>query len=186
MKTVVSIGGSVLVPDLDAGRVGEVAGVAAALAVEAGTAPADLDASRVQRALVEREVLLSFFNEFDAGDEEPWVSAVQFLGTKGFFDAYDARPEVPLSEAVAPIWAAHAARLLAGDLGDASARARELPDADDSTVTGEAFADLLASALDCRGVDAGTPHDALAVLDIDAGAPLSRGDACRVVYRLGE
>jgi hypothetical protein len=167
-------------------HIGEVAGVAATLAVESGSAPAALDASRLQRALVERAVLLSFFNEFDAGDEEPWVPAVQFLGTKGFFDAYDARPEAPLSGAVAPIWAAHAARLLAGDLGDASERARELPEADGSAVTGGAFVDLLADALDCHGVETGDPRGALTTLDIEAEAPLSRGDACRVVYRLGE
>jgi len=55
-------------------------------------APANVDLDRLQRQLVERGVMITFFNDFDMGTREPWVPAVQFFGAKGEFTAYNARP----------------------------------------------------------------------------------------------
>lgn len=85
-------------------HVGESAGHAVALAQELGIAPANVPVERLQRRLVEHGVMLSFFNEFDMAAEAPWVPAMQFLGTKGLFASYDARPDVPADETTAREW----------------------------------------------------------------------------------
>jgi hypothetical protein len=83
---------------------GESAGHAVALAQELGVAPAAVPVEHLQRRLVEHGVMLGFFNEFDMSTDEPWVPAVQYLSTKGFFTSYDARPAEPLDEATAAAW----------------------------------------------------------------------------------
>jgi hypothetical protein len=85
-------------------HVGESAGHAIALAQELGVPPADVPVERLQRRLAERGVMLTFFNEFDMGTDEPWVPAVQYLGTRGLFTSYDARPLDPLDQATAAEW----------------------------------------------------------------------------------
>ncbi len=85
-------------------HVGEVAGYAAALALRSGVLPGSLKVERLQRHLVEHGVMISFFNEFDMATADLWVPAVQYLGTKGFFTTYDARPAELLDEATAAEW----------------------------------------------------------------------------------
>ncbi|WP_224337023.1 FAD-dependent oxidoreductase [Haloprofundus halobius] len=159
-------------------HIGESAGAAAALAVETGDAPAALDSSRVQRRLADSGVSLSFFNDIDAETDAAWTPAVQYLATKGFFAGYDARPSESLSRPVADAWISAAAELREESVVDASALARRLPtsdsvDADDS-VTADAFATELSDALE----------DDVSLPDAVGGdAPISRGNACLVVYR---
>jgi hypothetical protein len=71
----------------------ESAAWAVVLAARSNVAPANVSVEQLQRRLVERGVMISFFNEFDMGTREPWVPAVQYFGTKGAFTRYDARPE---------------------------------------------------------------------------------------------
>ncbi len=70
----------------------ESAAWAVVLAARGKIAPANVDVEQLQRRLVERGVMISFFNDFDMGAREPWVPAVQYFGTKGEFTGYDARP----------------------------------------------------------------------------------------------
>jgi hypothetical protein len=70
----------------------ESAAWAVVLAARDNIAPAEIDVERLQRQLVERGVMISFFNDFDMATPEAWVSAVQYFGTKGEFTGYDARP----------------------------------------------------------------------------------------------
>jgi hypothetical protein len=85
-------------------HIGESAGYAALMALELEVPVADVPIERLQRHLVSRKVMLSFFNEFDMSSQEPWVEAVQYLGTKRYFTAYDARPNAPLDEETAREW----------------------------------------------------------------------------------
>jgi hypothetical protein len=62
------------------------------LAAHENLAPAEVSIDRLQRRLVERGVMISFFNDFDMGTQEPWVPAMQYFGAKGEFTSYDARP----------------------------------------------------------------------------------------------
>jgi hypothetical protein len=93
------------------------------LALRERVAPAMIDVSKLQRVLVEHGVMVSFFNDFDmAVREAPWVPAIQFLGTLGFFASYDARPDEPVTTEVADVWL----NALAGDAQSPDERARRV------------------------------------------------------------
>ena len=83
----------------------ESAGWALVLAARSQVAPANVDVSQLQRHLVRHGVMISFFNDFDMSCRESWVPAVQFLGAKGFFSDYEARPLAAIDPATAACWA---------------------------------------------------------------------------------
>ncbi|HRJ07493.1 MAG TPA: FAD-dependent oxidoreductase [Prosthecobacter sp.] len=85
-------------------QLGESAGFAAALAVKSQTTPAKLDPDVLIRKLATNRVMISFFNDVDVTSEDPRVPAAQYFGTKGFFASYDAKLDVPLTEAVKTVW----------------------------------------------------------------------------------
>lgn len=85
-------------------HVGEAAGHAVALAHERSVPPADVPVAALQRRLAENGVMLTFFNDVDMATAEPWVPAVQYLGAKGLFPTYDARPAAALDEQTAADW----------------------------------------------------------------------------------
>lgn len=95
-------------------------------------APAMIDVSRLQRVLVEHGVMVSFFNDFDmALREAPWVPAIQFLGTRGFFASYDARPVDPVTTDVADVWL----NAIAGDAQPPAERARRVRSMEEAGVS---------------------------------------------------
>ncbi|MFM7290044.1 MAG: FAD-dependent oxidoreductase, partial [Planctomycetia bacterium] len=100
-------------------QTGEVAGLAAALAVKAGSPPAGLDADRLVRELCRRKCMVSFFNDLDVGGDDPRVAAAQYFGTKGFFADYDARLDKPLATATQAVWERGLAALRSGTLDPA-------------------------------------------------------------------
>jgi hypothetical protein len=57
-----------------------------------------------QRHLVERQVMITFYNDLDMATPESWVPAVQLLGARGYFPTYDARPHAPLDGDTAARW----------------------------------------------------------------------------------
>ena len=164
-------------------QLGEAAGCAAVLARQRGTSVASLDTAALQQKLVEGGHMVAFFNDFDMATREPWVSAVQYLGTKGFFASYDARPLEPLTHATAQVWARAAKDLAAGML-DAMARARELASLEDQrkAVTAEALTQLLTQALEGAGI--GEKAVRRAVPLSTSSETISRGDACSAIYTL--
>jgi hypothetical protein len=85
-------------------HIGESAGHAAALSLELGVQPGTLPVEQLQRRLVERGIMLAFVNEFDMATEAPWVPAIQYLGTKGYFTTYNADPDTPLDAETAAEW----------------------------------------------------------------------------------
>ncbi len=87
-------------------QTGEAAGFAAAQAVRQGIPPAAIDAHQLVRTMAEAGCMVSFFNDVDPTGGEPWIPAVQVLGTLGFFDTYDAHPKAPLGPAAAEAWTA--------------------------------------------------------------------------------
>jgi hypothetical protein len=82
----------------------ESAAWAVILAARERIRPAHVDAGALQRTLVSRGVMISFFNDMDMASNEAWVPAMQLLGARGFFDSFDARPEDPVDEATAQEW----------------------------------------------------------------------------------
>lgn len=85
-------------------QTGEVAGLAAAMAVKAGSPPAGLDTDRLVRELCRRQFMVTFFNDLDVGADDPRVAAAQYFGTRGFFADYDARLDAPLATATQAVW----------------------------------------------------------------------------------
>ncbi len=155
-------------------HVGESAGWAAVLSAKFGIAPAELDVERLQRRLVDEGVLLSFFNSHDAETDEPWLEAVQYWGTKGFFGSYDADVAAPLTAEIADLWIEIARATAKGTLDDPSDRAREVTAASKSAnrLTRGEFLDRLATATDRSSLDIERGDDEL----------LSRGKAAEILY----
>ncbi|WP_227378755.1 FAD-dependent oxidoreductase [Haladaptatus halobius] len=174
-------------------QLGEAAGIAAAESLERGTVPGTLDPTDLQRRLAEVGNTLAFFTDFDAKTDEPWVPAVQFLATKGFFRGYEARPEAPLDENTAEVWARSTATLLANapddSARDATERARVLPlTPSNNVVSAREFIDDVRQACKGRGMrivsEDCSPRAAADDCGLTGADELSRGDACRIVYRL--
>lgn len=174
-------------------HLGESAGIAASEALERDTDPRSLDVTRLQQRLAEAGYTLSFFTDFDSGSDEPWVPAMQFLATKGFFRGYEARPAADLDEKTATLWARTTATLLADGSTDstdhsATDRARALPVMScGGSVTPDAFADTVLHACESQlmtDVSMETIRTAVDDCNLTGNDVLSRGDACRIVYRL--
>ena len=162
-------------------HIAETAGHAAAMSLASGAAPADLDVEALQRRLAENRVMLTFFNEFDMATDAPWVPAVQYLGTKGFFSSFHARPDDPITHAVAIIWA-KAAGCLLDKSHDAAQCARQVAEAEKNTgpaAAEEGFRALLQRELDYRESEL-----KIEVGPDTGGAPFTRGRASMIVYRL--
>jgi hypothetical protein len=68
---------------------GQAAGMAAHLAIEAGVEPRAVDIDRLQRELVSRGHVITYFKDIDQKD--PAYAALQYFGTRGFFPDYFAR-----------------------------------------------------------------------------------------------
>jgi len=164
-------------------HIGESVGIAAGIAADRGVRPGELDPDGLQQTLVERGIMVSFFNEFDMGSDDDWVSAIQFLGAKGLFSAYDARPDDPLDAAIAPIWADAFAALLDDDL-DPDTIAGRIDDANRESEGIQAgdFIDLLATEAREVGLDTFDTRDALTVTGVNRSHELTRGDACKLFY----
>ncbi len=129
-------------------QTGEAAGFAAALAKKQKTTPAKLDSDLLVRTLVEHRQMVSFFNDVNVAGKEPWIPAVQYFGTKGFFANYDASVGAPLKRTTAKVWADGLGKLREGKL-DPNALARAVAEAeraDDAPATAAEFAAMLPSA----------------------------------------
>lgn len=82
---------------------GQAAGVAAHIALEMGVPPRLVSISKLQRMLISQGAVLSYFSDIPKGSID--FSTFQFLGTKGFFDSYEAHPDESLASSTACQWA---------------------------------------------------------------------------------
>ena len=170
-------------------HIAETAGHAAALALESGVAPADIMVTALQRRLAENRGMLTFFNEFDMATDAPWVPAIQFLGTKGFFSSYNAKPHELLTEALGEIWARAFGSLMDGS-HDAANCARQVAEAEKGeqiAITADRFRALLQRELDYRDIELAVDLSAELSGDLMAsseGMVLTRAEASLLVYRL--
>jgi hypothetical protein len=166
-------------------QIGEAAGQAAAMAVKTNTTPAGLNPDALIRALAENRNMVTFFNDVDPASGASWNPAVQYLGTRGFFNSYDANLDAPLTDETASAWTKIFAAMVAGKPPfDATKAAYGLPLADKgSTVTAGAFADQLKHALlDCN-MPSTAIDESLRALNIAPSTTLTRADGCRLIYQ---
>ncbi|HEV7402436.1 MAG TPA: FAD-dependent oxidoreductase [Chthoniobacteraceae bacterium] len=126
-------------------NIAESAALAAVQAIRNHQMPAQIDTDRLLRTLAEKRVMIAFFNDVDIAAAEPWISAVQYFGTKGFFHDYNARAAEPLKTTTGVAWA-EGLRKLRVDRLDPMAQARAVTNAeaaDAKAMTRSAFAALL-------------------------------------------
>lgn len=82
---------------------GQAAGVAAHLAIQADVQPRSVSVARLQRMLLDQKQVITFFD--DLPKSSPYFASFQYLGAKGFFNDYKARPDEPLTKRDATQWA---------------------------------------------------------------------------------
>ncbi len=152
---------------------GQAAGVAAHLAIEHGVEPRDVDVDELQRILLSQRQVLTYFK--DVPKDHPQFEALHYLGTKGFFDNYNARPDDPFKYDESGAWARRVIELAGGDPGVA------LPDEPGESLSKPDMERLLAIIVDAIGL----PQDkaaTIAVPEPDETRAMSRGQACGVFY----
>ena len=161
---------------------GEAAGFAAGMAKRDGITPAALDPNLLLRELANHGQMISFFNDLKVDARDARISAIEYLGTKGFFASYDARPNEPLSEPVAEAWVRGLADLRAGKL-DSSKLAQTVFVADQNDaapITSDHFSELLRKA----GVPAYLVGEVRRRLGPPRNDTFARGDVCYAFYQL--
>jgi hypothetical protein len=164
-------------------HMGESAGFAVSVAARQGILPGLLDTDTLVRELAENKVMVSFFNEFDMSTQQDWVPAVQYFGTKGFFSEYDAQPEERLDQHTAHIWANAFGSLLAGSLNPLEPAQKlhqeRLQSEAAESVSSKEFHQFIEQELAVRGV-----RDVQLNVEHRDNAPVRRGEACLMLYRL--
>ena len=105
-------------------QIAESAAWGAVQAINNNQTPAEIDVQTLQHTLAEHKSMLTFFNDIALDDDYPYNAAVQWAGTKGFFDTYNARPQDDLDEHTAHHWISGFVQLINGTL-DANQFARE-------------------------------------------------------------
>ncbi len=127
----------------------ESAAYAVAVAVAEGIPVADVPVHLLQRRLAEAGIMLTFFNDVDMAVPEPWLPAVQFFGTRGFFPTFDAHAHAALDHKTARLWIEEASRLQEAEreapVAGTTAVADTTPGPDATPTRGDA--DRLAAAL---------------------------------------
>lgn len=166
--------------------IAEAAAHASVLAVRHGEAPAHIDVARLVRLLAERRVMLSFFNDVEVDPREPWVPAVQYLATQGFFSSYEADPLGPLHKPLAQAWAHATLELVRGEAVDVNERARCMGEFETQVgdpLTVKQFFEILSRVFEA----ACTPHAMdqwQRQVQLFPMSRISRGAACRVIHTL--
>ena len=162
-------------------NMGESAAHAVLTAKQDNVPPAAVDVNRLQMELADRRISLSFFNDIDVAGPEAWIPAIQYLGTKGFFPSYDAKPEQDLDASTARTWAKGAGEFLRGDLDARSlAAVLQRQDGVEGSVEASAFCSQLA---DCGlSSDRSAAEQLCRSIGVDIRQPLTRGDACGLIY----
>ncbi|MFH5802049.1 FAD-dependent oxidoreductase [Haladaptatus sp. CMAA 1911] len=164
-------------------HIGESAGFAAALAEQQQVPPADIDIRELQQILGESGVMYSFFNDVDSSEfsSKSWIPAVQYLGSKGFFDSYHALPTTKLTRSRAQQWSKNTAALLSNSDEKPTILAQELSDGepDTSILTVGDFLQLLRAKLHENEL----PPSVLPS-DLELNDPISVGHASVVCYRI--
>lgn len=160
-------------------HISESAAIAAVCAKESGSVVGKLDVERLQRALVRRGVMLSFFNDFDMSTDGGWVAAVQYFGTKGFFSDYEAHPEAALDVRTARQWALAIVQMMTNTL-DAAQNARFVAgiQPDETTVSTDDLRTMIREAAHQAGITVDWP---VSGAEEDT---VSRGDACQLLFDL--
>lgn len=161
--------------------ISEAAAYLADEAIKRGTTPAAVPVDDVVQRLAGQRFLLSFFNDIAAHANAEWYPAIQYLGTKGFFGGYDARPLEPLTELLAKAWLAAAAKLHAGAPYDAQAQAAgclQLEKQDSAAISKGRFLQSLQKELGLSSNQGKSVASGAETPDL----PITRAAACTLIF----
>lgn len=142
---------------------GQVAGTAAWMSIQENKSVGDVSVDALQGKLLEYRQILTYFNDLSVGD--PAFQAVQFWGTKGFFDSYEANIEQPLNGKTWQEWHTKLLTLM-------GAANKILPDTESATVSKKNFHDIVKQQLDNSHASFNGPENEM----------ISRAEACQVYY----
>lgn len=138
---------------------GQAAGAAAHLALAARAEPRTINPAQLQRLLLTRDHVITFFSDIDR--KHPAYAASQFFGARGFFPGYLARADEPVDLPTARAWW----KLATGQDAPAS--------------HGAPAKETLRAWLQTRP---NPPADSAWI--ISPAASLTRGELCRALYAL--
>ncbi len=82
--------------------IGQAAGIAAHMASEMKTDIKNIPINNLQKNLIENHQIITYFKDIDSNDKA--FKAIQFWGTKGFFDSYEAKSKEPITVAELNNW----------------------------------------------------------------------------------
>ena len=167
--------------------IAEAAAYAVVIAKKAGLSVPEINPDTLVRLLAEHHFLLSFFNDVEGYEEADWFPAIQYLGTKGFFGTYYARPSAFLTDSLATAWINLAARMVQGASIDATSAARlnlTAEKKESEALTAFDFVHRLANALPKSDWRISLIPTLLDQYGIDPNTPISRGDACRLIFQI--
>jgi hypothetical protein len=165
---------------------GQAAGTAAHLCVDKKLNPVDLPVSHLQKCLIEDKQILCFFT--DIGIDDQAFEAVQFWGTKGFFDSYQCRSREPIVVSDLHQWLAvfaHLCGFKAGIKSKFNGQGEHVFIDDFSSLLRMIFkgaADNKKQLVNKFVNDSGV-HDSL-YADRASSSPLWRGEVCMALYKL--
>ncbi len=162
----------------------EAAGYLLVLAKQKQLPPAKINIDRLLRLLAEQHIMISFFSDVEGREYSAWYPAIQYLGTKGYFITYEAKPEIKLTKSLADAWIALTKSIFNKKKEDLHAvlQATDEEEAKRSPVTAQEFAASLAKALNSHSF---TYSKLLQILDlyrITPNQPITRGNACILIF----
>ncbi|WP_158606978.1 FAD-dependent oxidoreductase [Paenibacillus ginsengarvi] len=164
-------------------HLGESAAFAVSLAAAMGKAPGTLDANRLVRKLADNRVMVSLFQDIDLSAGQEWGPSIQYFGTKGFFDSYEAAPEAYLGRHTARLWAEAFGSLAAGDsthreTAEKLTIARSQRVAEPERVSGNEFFQMIKDELVKHGI-----NGLRWPLELNPESAMTRGNACLLLYQ---
>ncbi len=160
---------------------GEVVGYLATEACNKKIAIKNIDPDRLTRKLAQHRFMISFFNDVEGRESADWYPAVQYLGTKGFFASYEARPNRKLTKVLAQRWADHLSTWKKTNNWDATTQALktvQVEENDTETINANEFSGMINNSLGLSR----QPAALLKTLGIAGDTIISRGNAARVIF----
>ena len=85
-------------------NVAESAAIAATMSINEKKWLDVIDIDRLQIELVEKRIMIGFFNNFNINSESPLSPAVQYFSAKGFFKDYEVKADDSIDEITAVMW----------------------------------------------------------------------------------
>lgn len=152
---------------------GQVAGTAAWMAVQQKTTIGDVPMDLLQQKLLEYNQVLTYMDDLPVDDKA--YRAVQFWGTKGFFDGYKANVQEPLAVETWHDWHQKFCKLL-------GIKENEGPVISSPTVSIKQFKDVIGGVGKEHGKPAGV--DNFLYAGRENSDAIKRGEACMVYYDL--